>query len=139
MHLRDNIPLRYLHDLLRDNLSRLIRNKASFVHKKSLTTGFTHVDGIVFLDKHLERKTADRKWYVGWLSKLHSLGIKQCVFDKDFSLPDEYLQKRPIKRIAPVKTDNSDHFFDHLDTLVDVKKMNSRKCYGITKRERLET
>ena len=93
---------------------------------------------ITLLVDHLKLCNTDRVFYARCLSKIHQLGYTSNVFLKDFILPADYLRKRPEANVKVNSTGNSYGFFDEITEKVKIRQMGHRRCFGLSKQQRLQ-
>ena len=83
---------------------------------------------------HLQQRDADKRFYIGWLSKLHQLGFEQDIFDPEFRAPK---QSKTQKKAQILDLQNDDQYFNVMAGRIKVKHLKQRKSYALTKVDRI--
>ena len=114
-----------LHKLMVATLRRAIIDKSSFLHRPDHTQqDIIPLKGSKVLLAELQDRTADRRFYVGWLSTMNNDGVKVDIFGQNQADSKGDLMER-------------DRFYDGAAAIVGKKDTNGRLRRPFTKLEAL--
>ena len=134
---KEFLPLHHLRQLTLEGIHSLLSNKKSFAHKAMTSRdGNIPYASLLELFKHLDRREADRQFYIAWLSKLHVISEPQSIFQAGYKYVKLVPEKPKTTKLIDLS--NEDDFFNVMLGKLKPKHFKDRKTLGISAVERIQ-